>query len=90
MAWSDRLSGGLAQTGISFGSCAIDCTYLSNDVADNEALSAFGGGFKKNQGRKLVKPGVTQKEAAGNTSGPSLGGVPKEEKDTGASLLGCA
>ena len=41
------------------GSCAIDCTYLSNDVADNEALSAFGGGFKKNQGRKLVKPGVT-------------------------------
>ena len=41
------------------GSCAIDCSYLSNDVADNEALSAFGGGFKKNQGRKLVKPGVT-------------------------------
>ena len=38
------------------GSCAIDCTYLSNDVADNEAVSAFGGGFKKNQGRKLVQP----------------------------------
>ncbi len=27
----------------------------------------------------LVLPGVTRKEAAGNASGPSLGGVPKEE-----------
>jgi hypothetical protein len=27
----------------------------------------------------LVQPGVTRKEAAGNASGPSLGGVPKEE-----------
>jgi hypothetical protein len=33
---------------------------------------------------------ASQKEAAGNASGPSLGGVPKEEKDTAASILGCA
>ena len=38
----------------------------------------------------LVQPSVTQKEAAGNASGPSLGGVPKEEKDTATTLLGCA
>jgi hypothetical protein len=39
-------------------------------------------------GNLLVQPGVTRKEAAAKASGPSLGGVPKEEEDTAAGLLG--